>query len=387
MDPPGQTLNENPPNPTSHSPTHPTIDHNTSIHPPSYPPIDNPPPSDNPPDPTSDNPTSQPPPSDDPPEPTRQRPTSVNPNTVIEIPTVVRRCCSVDLLRLSGINQRRNFFSVDEMEIKKRPKSVIEKSKNYLMVIAPYIKDKEKPNKVDEAARILRYRKNVIEELLSTEQTYVTVLNTVYQIVILGINDNQKKPVITVDKQKRLFLNWQSILNCHEKILEEMMDTDSLLDLAQHVGSILMGSRKNTFLELYRYYINNFDYAHNEFVNLKNTSSAFTKFLSEIEEKLAAVKIAGSGLTLEGFLIMPVQRIPRYVMLIDSLIKFSSPQDIGYNDLVRAHEQFQSIATLINESKRKVEQLEGVKKICAQIYGFPLPSLLSCPDVRLINSV
>jgi len=253
--------------------------------------------------------------------------------------------------------------------------------------IAPYLKDKSKPNKVDEAARILRLRKNVIEELLSTEQTYVTVLNTVSQIVLSGTNDNnQKKPVINADKQKRLFLNWQSILNCHQKILEEMMDTDSLLDLAQHVGSILMGSRKNTFLELYRYYINNFDHAHNEFVHLKNTSSTFTKWLAETEEKLAAVKIAGSGLTLEGFLIMPVQRIPRYVMLIDSLIKYSSDKDIGYNDLVRAHEQFQSIATLINESKRKVEQLEEVKKICAQIYGFSSETLLSSPDVRLIKS-
>jgi hypothetical protein len=191
-----------------------------------------------------------------------------------------------------------------------------------------------------------------------------------------------------MDKQKRLFLNWTSILACHEDILKQMMSyyETSVLDLAQQIGSIFVGSKMKSFYQLYSFYINNFGRAQAELASIKHSSSGFSKFVAEIEEKLAAEKIAGSGLTLEGFLIMPVQRIPRYLMLIESLIKFTSPHDLGYDDLVRANTQFQSIATLINESKRKAEKLEEAKRVCLGIHGFPAEILLSTSGVSLLKS-
>jgi protein-disulfide isomerase-like protein with CxxC motif len=73
-------------------------------------------------------------------------------------------------------------------------------------------------------------------------------------------------------------------------------------------------------------------------------------------------------------------------MLINSLISFTQPEHSGYDDLVKARDQFQSIATLINESKRKAENLEEVKKLCQQIHGFPTEMLLSAARVSLLKS-
>jgi len=59
---------------------------------------------------------------------------------------------------------------------------------------------------------------------------------------------------------------------------------------------------------------------------------------------------------------MPVQRLPRYLLLLDELRKNTGHSDPSYDDIVQAHEKIQKMAKDINESLRFQD---GTRKVQA----------------------
>ncbi|KZT74682.1 hypothetical protein DAEQUDRAFT_719862 [Daedalea quercina L-15889] len=91
-----------------------------------------------------------------------------------------------------------------------------------------------------------------------------------------------------------------------------------------------------------------------------------------------------SQLNLEGYLLLPVQRIPRYRLLLDDLVKSSPPMyDYLDNPLERAFEAISSLATDMNEGKRESESRRRLVQWQSRIRG-KFPSPLVQPHRRLI---
>ncbi|KAI0963494.1 hypothetical protein AcW1_000556 [Taiwanofungus camphoratus] len=91
-----------------------------------------------------------------------------------------------------------------------------------------------------------------------------------------------------------------------------------------------------------------------------------------------------SQLNLEGYLLLPVQRIPRYRLLLEDLVK-SSPPMYDYMDdpLERALAEISSLATNMNEGKRESESRRKLVQWQSRIRG-KFPSPLVQPHRRLI---
>jgi hypothetical protein len=60
-----------------------------------------------------------------------------------------------------------------------------------------------------------------------------------------------------------------------------------------------------------------------------------------------------SGLTLQAYLIMPVQRIPRYRLLLEDLLRRTESNHTDYNGLKIALERIDSVARFVNEEIRR----------------------------------
>jgi len=75
------------------------------------------------------------------------------------------------------------------------------------------------------------------------------------------------------------------------------------------------------------------------------------------------------GLSLTDFLIMPVQRIPRYVMLLESLLKATPVDHPDRTDLSEAFKKMSLVATYVNEKKRDVDALDRVLDIQEKLVG------------------
>lgn len=82
-----------------------------------------------------------------------------------------------------------------------------------------------------------------------------------------------------------------------------------------------------------------------------------------------------SQLNLEGYLLLPVQRIPRYKLLLEELLRSTPPSGHYVEDpLEKALAEISSLANNMNEGKRESESRRKLVQWQARIRGrFPSP--------------
>eukprot|EP00455_Lapot_gusevi_P015013 TRINITY_DN1756_c0_g1_i5.p1 TRINITY_DN1756_c0_g1~~TRINITY_DN1756_c0_g1_i5.p1 ORF type:complete len:326 (-),score=78.04 TRINITY_DN1756_c0_g1_i5:171-1148(-) len=66
---------------------------------------------------------------------------------------------------------------------------------------------------------------------------------------------------------------------------------------------------------------------------------------------------------------MPVQRVPRYLLLLESLVKYTPHSDPSAGDLARALAEVKNVATYINSSFHNVESRMRVVHISEELFG------------------
>jgi hypothetical protein len=79
------------------------------------------------------------------------------------------------------------------------------------------------------------------------------------------------------------------------------------------------------------------------------------------------------SLDLASFLIMPIQRVPRYSMLLKDLAKHTWPEHPDYSALKNATEKMESIAADLNEKKREAENFSSLIELQNCIIGNKCP--------------
>lgn len=63
---------------------------------------------------------------------------------------------------------------------------------------------------------------------------------------------------------------------------------------------------------------------------------------------------------LDGFLLTPVQKICKYPLQLNELLKYTRPQHPDYQPLKSALEAMREVAQSINERKRRIEHIENI---------------------------
>ena len=64
--------------------------------------------------------------------------------------------------------------------------------------------------------------------------------------------------------------------------------------------------------------------------------------------------------TLDSLMITPIQRIPRYILLLQQLIKYTNESHPDYQNLNLAMQKMQNIAKFLNEKNREVDDLNYI---------------------------
>jgi len=112
----------------------------------------------------------------------------------------------------------------------------------------------------------------------------------------------------------------------------------------------------------YTAYVNNFDNAVAQIAKLKQTIPKFKQIL-EKGEKNPKCHLQD----LPSLMLNPIQRIPRYSLLLKDLIKRSypgrDPTAIDFTELDLGLQKIQEIAHFINESKRDSEDWAYMEKL------------------------
>jgi RhoGEF domain/PH domain len=115
---------------------------------------------------------------------------------------------------------------------------------------------------------------------------------------------------------------------------------------------------------MYAAYVNKYNSSLAALEEASRANSKFQQFLNK-----QAVKKVCKGLDIHAFLILPIQRIPRYVMLLDDMFKFTDRQHPDYESLQTALAKMRDIADYVNERKREAENLNQVLRVQSRITG------------------
>jgi hypothetical protein len=104
--------------------------------------------------------------------------------------------------------------------------------------------------------------------------------------------------------------------------------------------------------------VNNFNASCTTLQRCRQTNANFQRFLEEAEKEEAM-----KGLNFEAYLIMPVQRIPRYVLLLQDLLNTTDKTHPDYNNIESALTRVKNFADYINKSKKNSENREQLRMI------------------------
>eukprot|EP00002_Diphylleia_rotans_P020968 TRINITY_DN4079_c0_g1_i11.p1 TRINITY_DN4079_c0_g1~~TRINITY_DN4079_c0_g1_i11.p1 ORF type:complete len:592 (-),score=109.27 TRINITY_DN4079_c0_g1_i11:240-2015(-) len=111
-------------------------------------------------------------------------------------------------------------------------------------------------------------------------------------------------------------------------------------------------------LDQYSMYVNNFNRSMDTIQKLGESNKLFLHALQKLENDPACMKQ-----TLGAILIMPIQRIPRYLLLLGDLLKHVDDGFTGYQQLLDAYNSLKILAESINERKRECEMIERILDI------------------------
>ncbi|KAH7908429.1 hypothetical protein BJ138DRAFT_1157687 [Hygrophoropsis aurantiaca] len=188
-------------------------------------------------------------------------------------------------------------------------------------------------------------RNNIVREMVETERKYVQDLEVMQKYATALSQSN----TIDQDTIHLLFPGLNKLLNFQRKFLIRMESTAEMPWKDQRWG--LHFSENEEEFAVYESYCANY-------------TNASDLLLAEEQNLLVHNNLINAKSELPAFLIKPVQRICKYPLLLDSLIKASSPEDYPhYEELQIGSATAKRITDKINEAQRRAENLQTVKDL------------------------
>jgi hypothetical protein len=220
----------------------------------------------------------------------------------------------------------------------------------------------------DEFPQQMRYlRRRVVEELMETERDYVSLLQNLVQ----GFVDQcrRRKEMFSEDRIQKIFGNIEEILALHCKLLRHL---ELSFDEKTPENSCL----SNAFLRNSQAFGVYTDYCNNRPVSCAELS--VLQRLPQFHHFFEACRLLRgmAKLSLEGFLLTPVQRICRYPLQLFELLKATPLNHSDRMPLEQAHRTMRAVASAINDAKRRLDAIQKIILWQKNVHGFRGPDLV-----------
>ena len=162
-----------------------------------------------------------------------------------------------------------------------------------------------------------------------------------------------------------LFGGVELLYNFHMIFLDDLKQSDG------KVAKVIL--KLCDYLKMYTNYLQNYPQAITTF-DAQRKNKPFQSFLADARKKTVPSPTSTTAqpvavLDLMSYLIMPVQRVPRYELLLRELMRYTPGVHEEREVLEKALTKIQSIAQHINESGRRVEEMQRVMDVQARISG------------------
>lgn len=211
------------------------------------------------------------------------------------------------------------------------------------------------------------YKTRIAEEILQTEETYVNDLGVIIDVFLAQFRSalsNQtsgsKQKLLDNNEIKIVFSDIEALHGIHKQFLDQLRGRMANWHIDQSLGDIFQ--LLLSFVPAYSTYVNNYDYASQLLNELRENRPALDTFLREQRANPRCLRKE-----LQDFLITPIQRVPRYVLLLQELVKRSDEAQADFSTLSHALQRLRELANRINDRKRVNENTREVQRIHQQL--------------------
>lgn len=178
-------------------------------------------------------------------------------------------------------------------------------------------------------------RKKILNELLETERSYVNSLGLINQFLIEPILSSAKKgPRILKDSEYvSAFSNLHKIYQNHQSffvLLEKRVAENANDESSAIIGDLFL--QRASLIEDYGQYLANYDLSLLAVHFLAQKYEKFQTLIKSFEKS----QLFTTKLDLSSYLIMPVQRLPRYTLLLRDLLKYTNKTHPDYELISQA---------------------------------------------------
>ncbi|KAJ1899783.1 hypothetical protein LPJ81_004071, partial [Coemansia sp. IMI 209127] len=212
--------------------------------------------------------------------------------------------------------------------------------------------------------RMLAQRMRIADEILETEKTYVDGLRLIEKLYIspLLASAQQQTPVLSRKEVRQLFANFPDIIMLSKELLAQLearlgKQADPPWDPATgRVGDIFL--RIAPFLKMYSLYLRNFRSALAVISRWLSENHDFARFIHE-----ASSSPECKGLSFQSYLLLPVQRIPRYKLLLEDLLRHTAAEHVDRQSIADALRLIEDVAAFVNENIQEHEMALSIVEI------------------------
>ncbi|XP_068243639.1 rho guanine nucleotide exchange factor 39-like [Palaemon carinicauda] len=189
-------------------------------------------------------------------------------------------------------------------------------------------------------------RKKIVQEMISSEEAYLKQLHTLDKYFVKASLEKASIPQ-----------QIHTMIFGHLPPIKEM-NTELFKSLSIEEGNIGAAFLKMApFLKVYAAYAKNYQQAINILVDYERKTVKFKAWLTTQESRPEVQT------KLPSLLITPIQRIPRYRLLLGQLLKHTPSDHPHYGSIVQASEAIVKVAGHIEESLKKAECVQRMFKL------------------------
>ncbi|XP_019569400.2 FYVE, RhoGEF and PH domain-containing protein 3 isoform X1 [Rhinolophus sinicus] len=212
------------------------------------------------------------------------------------------------------------------------------------------------PAKCSEPQKLL----HIAQELLHTEETYVRRLHLLDQVFCTRLTEAGIPSEVTTG----IFSNISSIYRFHGQFLLPELQTriTEEWDMNPRLGDILQ--KLAPFLKMYGEYVKNFDRA----MELVSAWTQRSLLFRDVVHSIQKQEVCGN-LTLQHHMLEPVQRVPRYELLLTDYLKRLPVDAPDRKDAERSLELISTAANHSNAAIRKMEKMHKLLEVYERLGG------------------
>ncbi|KAM4606540.1 rho guanine nucleotide exchange factor 4-like [Polymixia lowei] len=211
-------------------------------------------------------------------------------------------------------------------------------------------------------------RTNVINEIMSTERDYIKHLKDICEGYIKQCR--KRTDMFTEEQLRTIFGNIEEIYRFQRKFLKglEKKFNKEQPHLSE-IGCCFL--EHQTDFQIYSEYCNNHPNACVQLSKLMKVN----KYVFFFEACRLLQRMI--DISLDGFLLTPVQKICKYPLQLAELLKYTNPQHRDYKDVEAALNAMKNVARLINERKRRLENIDKMAQWQSSIEDWEGEDILS----------